>query len=147
MGFVNFRFLCLLATVALVLVLQITAVTYPWYAPCPSDLGEERHSPSGVSAMTISYRYQYYGKHHNDPQYKWTEYLAYVEYEESDTGVVRSCYYKTCNGSVQRVMWFIILGFVIASIFLTTIETLVLFTWAVDFCHVRLRAPPHRTPT
>jgi hypothetical protein len=35
MGFMNFTFLYLLAVVALVVVLQITATTLPWY-PFPS---------------------------------------------------------------------------------------------------------------
>ena len=66
-----------------------------------------------------------------------SEYLSYVE---STLGGKLSCHWadSDCGGDKLRAMWGMILTAVIISILLTAVETLILFTWAFDFCHVRL---------
>ncbi|ELR12291.1 uncharacterized protein ACA1_373540 [Acanthamoeba castellanii str. Neff] len=63
-----------------------------------------------------------------------TEYLSHVE----STLVGKfSCDWTDdkCGGDKLRAMWGMILTAVIISILLTAVETLILFTWAFDFCH------------
>jgi hypothetical protein len=70
-----------------------------------------------------------------------TEYLSHVE----STLVGKfSCDWTDdkCGGDKLRAMWGMILTAVIISILLTAVETLILFTWAFDFCHVRLFTRP-----
>jgi len=105
MGFVNVKFLCLLGLVAFILILELAAAPSPWYE-------------FKLPGVTV------------------TEFLSYVE-STSAVGKFRNCDWADdkCFGDKLRTMWGMILAAVIVSIFLTAIETLILFTWAFDFCH------------